>query len=332
MKPHQPLVEQLFEEMKGRIKEDESSVPIRDGDWLYWWAFKPGAQYRSWYRRPVGGGDEQLIFDEPAEAEGKDYFRLGALEVSPDGRLIATMVDDNGSERFTLRIRDIASGKDVETVTDVAIGSPVWTSDSAGVVFTEVNDNWRSYRARYHRLGTPVDGRPHALRGDRGSRLFGRRRRIAGPQPDLHRDRRQYDQRSALRAVDRPAGRAGAGFAAPAGPRIFGRRRARQIVDRHQRRPCEFPPGRGRPGRARRMDDGDPRLRPRLSAPAMPPTATISRCRSGSTASISWCCAHIRARRRGSRSTKPATAPASPAIRSSRRTPTGSLIRRWSGR
>ena len=53
MAPHKALVEGLFEEMKGRIKEDESSVPIRDGDWLYWWAFKPGAQYRTWYRKPV---------------------------------------------------------------------------------------------------------------------------------------------------------------------------------------------------------------------------------------------------------------------------------------
>ena len=155
--PHQQLVDELFEEMKGRIKEDESSVPIRDGDWLYWWAFKPGAQYRHWYRKPVAGGDDQLIFDEPAAAEGKDYFRLGALEVSPDGKLLATMIDDNGSERFTLRIRDLATGEDLETITEVGIGSPVWTSDSAGLVFTEVNEQWRSYRARFHRLGTPVE-------------------------------------------------------------------------------------------------------------------------------------------------------------------------------
>jgi oligopeptidase B len=155
MAPHSALVETLFEEMKGRIKEDESSVPVRERDWLYWWAFRPGMQYRTWYRRPVAGGEEQAIFDEPVEAEGREYFRLGAMEVSPDGRLAATLVDDSGSERFDLRIRDLATGKDIETVTDVAIGQPVWTSDSRGVVFTEVNENWRSYRARYHRLGTP---------------------------------------------------------------------------------------------------------------------------------------------------------------------------------
>jgi oligopeptidase B len=154
---HQHLVDELFEEMKGRIKEDDSSVPIRDGDFLYWWAFKAGAQYRTWYRKSVEGGDDQVIFDEPVEAAGRDYFRLGALEVSPDGMLLATLADYNGSERFELRIRELATGKDIETVTDVGIGQPVWTSDSQGIVFTEVNEHWRSYRARYHRLGRPVE-------------------------------------------------------------------------------------------------------------------------------------------------------------------------------
>jgi oligopeptidase B len=152
---HRALIDQLFEEMKGRIKEDDSSVPIRDGDYFYWWAFRPGTQYRTWYRKPVAGGEDEIIFDEPVEAEGKEYFRLGAVEPSPHGRLLATLVDDNGSERFQLRVRDLATGKDIETVTEVGIGQPVWTSDSAGIVFTEVNDNWRSYRARYHRLGAP---------------------------------------------------------------------------------------------------------------------------------------------------------------------------------
>ena len=149
----QPLIDELFEEMRGRIKEDDRSVPMKDGDWLYWWAFQPGAQYRTWYRKKFAGGADEVLFDEVAEAEGKDYFRLGAMEVSPDHKLIATLIDDDGSERFQLRIRDIATGKDIETVTDVGIGQPVWSSDSAGIVFTEVNDNWRSYRARYHRLG-----------------------------------------------------------------------------------------------------------------------------------------------------------------------------------
>jgi len=156
MAPHRPLIETLFQEMRGRIPEDDSSVPVRDGDWLYWWAFQPGAQYRTWYRRPAAGGEQRTVFDEPAEAQGKQYFRLGAMAVSPDGRYAATLVDDDGSERFQLRIRDLSTGRDVETVTEVGIGEPVWTADSRGIVFTEVNDQWRSYRARLHRIGQPL--------------------------------------------------------------------------------------------------------------------------------------------------------------------------------
>jgi oligopeptidase B len=157
MAPHKALTDALFEEMKGRIKEDDASVPIKDGDWLYWSEFKQGTQYRDWYRKPAGGGEGTLIYSENAEAEGKEYYRLGAFAVSPDGKLLATLVDDDGSERFKLVVRDLVSGADIETVTKVGIGNPVWTSDSRGLVFTEVNDQWRSYRARYHRIGEDAE-------------------------------------------------------------------------------------------------------------------------------------------------------------------------------
>jgi len=153
MAPHKALTDELFEEMKGRIKEDDATVPLKDGDWLYWSEFKKGTQYRDWYRKPAAGGEGTLIYSENAEAEGKEYYRLGAFAVSPDGKLLATLVDDDGSERFKLAIRDLRSGKDTATVTKVGIGNPVWTSDSKGIVYTEVNDQWRSYRAQYHRVG-----------------------------------------------------------------------------------------------------------------------------------------------------------------------------------
>ena len=157
MAPHQALIETLFAgNARPHPRGRQLGPGQRDGDWLYWWAFAPGAQYRTWYRRPAAGGAPQTMFDEAAEAAGKQYFRLGAMQVSPDGRYAATLVDDNGSERFQLRIRDLATGRDVETVTEVGIGAPVWTADSRGIVFTEVNEHWRSYRARLHRLGQPV--------------------------------------------------------------------------------------------------------------------------------------------------------------------------------
>ncbi|MDO9489862.1 MAG: S9 family peptidase, partial [Sphingomonadaceae bacterium] len=151
--PIKPLIDTLFEEMKARLKEDDSSVPQKDGDWLYWWAFEKGGQYRKWWRRPVDGGPDQLVLDEPALAEGKAYFRLGSLTVSPDGRLAAYQVDDDGSERFKLRIRDIAADADIETVTDAALGQAIWSADGSAVAWAEVNDNWRPYRIRLHRLG-----------------------------------------------------------------------------------------------------------------------------------------------------------------------------------
>ena len=154
MKPHAALVETLFAEMKGRLKEDDASVPQKDGDWLYWWAFKPGGQYRIWYRKPVSGGPESIVLDEPAEAASADYFRLQVLATSPDGRLAAWSADSSGAERFVLRIRDLATGEDIETVSLVTNGAVAWGADSKSLVYTEVNDNWRTYRARLHILGS----------------------------------------------------------------------------------------------------------------------------------------------------------------------------------
>lgn len=154
MKPHGALIETLFEEMKGRLKEDDASVPQSDGDWDYWWEYRPGAQYRRWLRRPSPGGVDQTILDETVEAEGKDYFRLGALETSPDGTLLAWSADTSGAERFTLRVRDLATGQDVETISDVVNGAIAWSADGKAILYSEVNDKWRSYRARLHRLGT----------------------------------------------------------------------------------------------------------------------------------------------------------------------------------
>jgi oligopeptidase B len=153
MAPHAALIDTLFAEMKGRVKQDDASVPQKDGDWLYWWAYETGGQYPRWWRRPVDGGADQVMLDEPKEAAGKDYFRVGIVSVSPDGRLLAWSADDNGAERYTLRIRDLARGVDIETVSSVANGGVAWSAGADAIVYTEVNENWRSYRALLHRLG-----------------------------------------------------------------------------------------------------------------------------------------------------------------------------------
>lgn len=157
MKPHRPLVDKLFQEMKGRIKEDDSSVPQKDGDWLYWREFEVGAQYRKWFRRPATGGEAQLILDEPELAAGKEYFRLGAISVSPSGRYLAFAIDDNGSERFEARVRDLKTGEMLPDVIPGTLSSLVWTSDNRGFLYGLANENWRTDNARLHWLGDPIE-------------------------------------------------------------------------------------------------------------------------------------------------------------------------------
>jgi oligopeptidase B len=156
MAPLRPLSDTLFAEMRGRIKEDESTVPQKDGDWLYWTDYETGGEYPRWWRRPVAGGADALILDEPALAAGKEYFRLGALSVSPDGRFLAYAVDDNGSERFEVRVKDLHSGALLPDTIPGMLSEIVWTADSAGFLYGVANENWRTDNARWHRLGHPV--------------------------------------------------------------------------------------------------------------------------------------------------------------------------------
>jgi oligopeptidase B len=153
MAPQAKLTETIFQEMKGRVKEDDSSVPQKDGNYIYWSKFEEGAQYRKHYRKAVKGGDDQLILDENLLAKGKEYFRLGAVEISPDDGLMAYAYDDNGSERFDLHIRNLSDGSELQDVIPGTLSGIVWTRDSKGLVYGLANENWRTDNAHYHRLG-----------------------------------------------------------------------------------------------------------------------------------------------------------------------------------
>ncbi|MFZ3482660.1 S9 family peptidase [Sphingomonas sp. 3-13AW] len=157
MAPHRPLVDRLFEEMRGRIKEDDATVPQKDGDWLYWTDYETGGEYRRWWRKPVAGGPDELILDEPALAAGKEYFRLGALSVSPDGRYLAYAIDDNGSERFEARVKDLTTGALLDDVIPGTLSELVWVADSSAFLYGLANDQWRTDNARLHRIGTPIE-------------------------------------------------------------------------------------------------------------------------------------------------------------------------------
>ena len=156
MAPRQPLVDKLFTEMRGRIKEADKSVPQKDGDWLYWIEFEEGAEYKKWWRRPVAGGPDELILDEVALAQGHEYFRLGAISVSSDGTKLAWSVDDNGSERFTARIKILATGAVLPDEIPGTLSGLVWVAGDRGLVYSLANEQWRTDNARLHWLGQPI--------------------------------------------------------------------------------------------------------------------------------------------------------------------------------
>ena len=151
------LTEELFEEMKARIKEDDSTVPQKDGDWIYWSAFEDGAQYRKHYRKPAAGGDDVLILDENKLAEGKEYFRLGSASISNNGRYLAYSTDTDGSERFTARIKDLETGELLPDVIPETLSGLTWVKNDTAIVYGKATENWRVLDARLYTLGTSVE-------------------------------------------------------------------------------------------------------------------------------------------------------------------------------
>ena len=150
-----PFTEALFTEMRARIKEDDSTVPQKDGDYLYWSEFEEGAQYRKHWRKPVAGGEPQLLIDENALAEGQEYFRLGAASISQNGRYLAYSTDTNGSERYTARIKDLQTGELLPDVLENLRGDLVWVANDTALVYGPSTEEWRTLEAKLHVIGTP---------------------------------------------------------------------------------------------------------------------------------------------------------------------------------
>ena len=148
--------QRLFEEMKGRIKEDDSSVPMKDGPFAYGSSYKKGGEQPRFFRTPREGGVEQIILDGDAEAEGKAYFRIGSSDHSSDHRRLLWSYDDRGSEFYSLRVRDIATGRDLADDVPDTGGGGVWNASNDGFLYTRVDENHRPSKLFFHALGTDV--------------------------------------------------------------------------------------------------------------------------------------------------------------------------------
>ncbi len=154
--PQKALMDHLFGEMKGRIKEDDSSVPAPDGPFDYYHRYEQGGQHPVFCRRASGDGGEageQVILNGNVLAEGTSFFRIAACRHSPDHRLLAYAVDLSGSEYTTIRIKDLESGELLADEIGSAQGDVAWSADSSTFFYTILDDNHRPCEVRRHRLG-----------------------------------------------------------------------------------------------------------------------------------------------------------------------------------
>ncbi len=159
------LQTELVAEMRARMAEVDASVPTADGDWVYYVRFREGGQHPIFCRAPrfADGSaepgepltDEQILLDGDAEAEGRTYFSLGAVDHSPDHAKLAFALDERGSEAYTIHVRDIATGDEIQPPIDNATGNAAWSADSATLFFTTLDDNHRPCRVWRLALGAP---------------------------------------------------------------------------------------------------------------------------------------------------------------------------------
>ncbi|HKP42575.1 S9 family peptidase [Mycobacterium sp.] len=164
-----PLRQKIFDEIKARTKETDLSVPTRRGEWWYYGRSFEGKQYSVHCRCPVTDPDdwvppqldesteipgEQVLLDENVEAEGHDYFALGAAGVTPDGNILAYSVDVKGDERYTLRFKDLRTGRLYEEqIVGIGAGA-TWAADNRTIYYVTVDDAWRPDTVWRHRLGS----------------------------------------------------------------------------------------------------------------------------------------------------------------------------------
>ncbi|WP_316227520.1 S9 family peptidase [Bradyrhizobium sp. SZCCHNR3015] len=149
-----PLQKKLVAEMRGRIKEDDSSVPSPDGAYAYFRKFREGGQHEMFGRMPRHGGAEQIVLDGDELAKGHDYFKFGGSRHSYDHKLVAWSADINGSEYFSIRVRDWETGADHDDLVEETDGGVVWTLDCKSFFYIKLDDNHRPMQVWRHRLGT----------------------------------------------------------------------------------------------------------------------------------------------------------------------------------
>jgi oligopeptidase B len=155
MRHTEALQEQLYQEMRGRIKETDLSVPERVDDYFYYTRTEAGGQYPIFCRRRGSlDAPEEVLLDQNPLAADHAYFKLGVREVSPDHRLLAYSVDISGAEAFTLYVKDLTTGRLLaESIGNTSLGV-TWANDSRTLFYTLLDHAHRPCRLYRHTIGS----------------------------------------------------------------------------------------------------------------------------------------------------------------------------------
>jgi oligopeptidase B len=165
------LRDQIYAEIKARTQESDLSVPVRKGGWWQYSRTVEGQQYGLHCRRAVRPGEvippvaadgqpldgEEVLLDGNKLAAGQGFFALGALRPSRDWRWLAYSTDFSGDERFTIRVKDLATGQTLPDEIPGAYYGCAWSLDGSALFYLTVDDAWRAHRVWRHRVGTPAE-------------------------------------------------------------------------------------------------------------------------------------------------------------------------------
>ncbi len=151
--PTAALQKTLVKEMRGRIKEDDEDVPQTDGPFEYYDRYREGGEHELVCRRKRDTAQEEILLDGDALAKGKAFFEIGGAEISPDHTRLAWSADERGSEYYTVRVRDLASGADLPDLIEESDGEMVWSADGASFLYIRLDENHRPSRVYRHHLG-----------------------------------------------------------------------------------------------------------------------------------------------------------------------------------
>ena len=156
MRGTRALQKALLAEMRGRIQEDDTSPPAPDGPFAYFTEYREGGEHPLICRQMRDGSSRKVLLDCEKLARGKPFFDLGDSAHSPDHALLGWSVDLDGSESYTIRVRNLLSGRDRRERIERTDGSLVWTSDGSAFFYVRLDDNHRARFVMLHRLGTPA--------------------------------------------------------------------------------------------------------------------------------------------------------------------------------